>query len=98
MGADVPAGVKLLKILRTNMQHGMVQAWVAQKLINVTFYEFFKRPHKSQKWIYKIKLLQIVQIINSNCCVILSEIRLFYLAVTFNVVNNIYCFKLSNKC
>ena len=34
-------------------------------------------PHNSQKWIYKIKLLQIVKVIGSNCCFILSQIRLF---------------------
>ena len=50
-------------------------------------------PHKSQKLIFKNKLLQIVQVIASKCYFILSKIRLFYLAVTFNVVNNIYCFK-----
>ena len=53
----------------------------------------FGVPHKSQKLIYKNKLLQIVQVIASNCFVIISEFCLFYLAVTFNVVNNIYCFK-----
>ena len=30
-------------------------------------------PHKSQKLIYKIKLLQIVQVIASNCYFILSD-------------------------
>jgi hypothetical protein len=40
-------------------------------------------PHKSQKLIYKIKLLQIVPIIALNSCFIISVIRLFYQIVIF---------------
>ena len=43
-------------------------------------------PHNSQKWIYKIKLLQIVKVIASNCCFILSQIRLFDLIVKLNML------------
>ena len=38
-------------------------------------------PHKSQKWIYEIKLLKIVKVIISNCCFMLSQVHLFDLVV-----------------
>jgi hypothetical protein len=41
-------------------------------------------PHKNQKWIYKIKMLQIDQFIISNFKFIVSQIRLFYLIIKFN--------------
>ncbi len=42
-------------------------------------------PHNSQKCNYKIKLLQIVKVIDSNCCFILSQICLFDLIVKLNM-------------
>jgi hypothetical protein len=47
-------------------------------------------PHNSQKWIYKIKLLQIVKVIVSNCCFILSQIRLFDLIVRVNIFDKLF--------
>ena len=47
-------------------------------------------PHKSQKWIYKIKLLQIVKVIVSNCWFMLSQIRLFDLVVIVNIFDTIF--------
>jgi predicted HAD superfamily phosphohydrolase YqeG len=41
-------------------------------------------PHKNQKWIYKIKMLQIDQFIVSNLKFIVSQIHLFYLIIKFN--------------
>ena len=46
---------------------------------------FYLEPHKSQKLIYKIKLLQIVKVIVSNCRFMLSQLRLFDLVVIFNI-------------
>ena len=44
------------------------------------------QPHNSQKWIYKIKLLQIIKVITSNCCLILFQLRLFDLIVKLNML------------
>ncbi len=43
-------------------------------------------PHKSQKWIYKIKTLLIEQFIVSNLTFNVSQIRLVDLGVTLNVI------------
>ena len=58
------------------------------------------KPHKNQKWIYKIKMLQIDQFIVSNFKFIVSQIRLFYLIIKFNFLTkakngskNINCYK-----
>ncbi len=40
-------------------------------------------PHKNQKWIYKIKMLQMNQFIVSNFKFIVSQIRLFHLIIKF---------------
>jgi hypothetical protein len=45
-------------------------------------------PHKNQKWIYKIKMLQIDQLIVYNFKFIVSQIRLFYLIIKFNFLTN----------
>ena len=45
-----------------------------------------KDPHKSQKWIYKIKLLLIEQFIVSNLTFNVSQICLVDLGVTLNVI------------
>jgi hypothetical protein len=45
-------------------------------------------PHKSQKLIYKIKLLQIGAIIASISCFIISVTRLFYQIVIFIFLSN----------
>ena len=46
------------------------------------------RPHKSQKWIYKIKTLLIEQFIVSNLMFNVSQIHLIDLGVTLNVIYN----------
>jgi len=55
-------------------------------------------PHKSQTLIYKIKLLQIVTVILSNCRFMLSQLNLFDLAVIFNVSDKTISFSCKNKC
>ncbi len=57
-------------------------------------------PHKNQKWIYKIKMLQIDQFIVSNFKFIVSQKGLFYLIIKFkfltkskNGSKNINCYK-----
>ena len=57
-----------------------------------------KRPHKSQNLIYKIYLLQIVKVILSNCLFMGSQLRLFYLAIVFNVSDKNCISSCKNKC
>ena len=49
-------------------------------------------PHKSQKMIYKIKLLQIIKVIISNCRFMLSQLRLVDLAVILKVSDKYFIF------
>ena len=61
-------------------------------------YSIMVQPHKSQKWIYKIKLLQIDKVIVSNCCFILSQVHVFDLIVRVNIFDKMYSFICSNLC
>jgi hypothetical protein len=63
---------------------GEETAW-GQWLKNGWFVDY---PHKSQKLIYKIKLLQTVPIIASISCFIIAVIRLFYQTVVFIFLSN----------
>ena len=47
---------------------------------------FTWQPHKSQKWIYKIKMLQTDQFIVSNFMFNICQIRLFDLVIKFKVM------------
>ncbi len=55
-------------------------------------------PHKSQKLISKIKLLQIVKVIVPNCQFMLSQLRLFDLAVIYNIADINFSISCKNKC
>ena len=55
-------------------------------------------PHKSQKLIYNIKLLQLVKVIVSNCRFKLSQLCLFDLAVIFIISDKIFNISCKNKC
>ncbi len=48
--------------------------------------EYVSLPHKSQKWIYKIKTLLIEQFVVSNLTFNVSQIRLMDLGVMLNVI------------